>query len=106
MLYVDQALAILPPTIDPPGPGVAVLGADGAWRHRGGGPVEDGVQAKVARVGAELITHHFDYVWGVTNALKGHETEGFVEVPRDHPSYDPRLDQRFAPPPPALTVSD
>ena len=36
MLYVDQALGVLPPTTDPPGPGVALFGADGVWRNMGG----------------------------------------------------------------------
>jgi hypothetical protein len=104
MLYVDQALGVLPPTTDPPGPGVAVFGADGVWRVRGGGVIEEAVQAKVARVGAVLVNDHFDYVWGIAKALQGELSEGFVDVPPQHPSYDVGLEQVFAPDPPAVSV--
>ena len=104
MLYVDQALGVLPPTTDPPGPGVAVFGADGVWRHRGGGPIDDAVHAEVTRLAAVLVNHHFDYIWGIAMALQGKLSNGFVEVHPDHPSYDPRLEQVFAPAPPAVTV--
>ena len=104
MLYVDQALGVLPPTTDPPGPGVAVFGADGVWRHRGGGLIDEAVNAEVARVAAVLINDDFDYVWGVAKALQGELNDGFVAVPAEHPSYDPGLEQVFAPDPPAVAV--
>ena len=104
MLYVDQSLGVLPPTTDPPGPGVAVFGADGVWRHRGGGPIDDAVHAEAARVAAVLVSDHFDYVWGVAKALQGELSEGFVDVPPEHPSYDAGLEQVFAPDPPAVPV--
>jgi hypothetical protein len=104
MLYVDQALGVLPPTIDPPGPGVAVFGADGVWRHRGGGPIDERLEAEAARVAAILIDQHYDYVWGVARALKGELGQGFVEIPPEHASYDPGLEQVFAPDPPRMAV--
>ena len=104
MLYVDQALGVLQPTTDPPGPGVAVFGADGVWRDRGGGIIDEAVQAEVARVAAVLIEAHLDYVWGVAGALKGELSEGFVDVPPEHPSYDAGLEQVFAPAPPSVAV--
>lgn len=104
MLYVDQALGVLPPFTDPLGPGVAVFGANGVWRHRGAGPVAEDVQAEVARVSAVLVTDHFDYVWSVAKALQGELSDGFVDVPPAHPSYDPGLEQVFAPDPPRVVV--
>ena len=104
MLYVDQALGVLPPTTDLPGPGVAVFGADGVWRHRGGGVIDEDVNAEVARVAAMLINDHYDYVWRIASALKGELSEGFVNVPPEHPSYDPGLEQVFAPDPPPVAV--
>ena len=99
MLYVDQALGI-----DPPGPGVAVFGADGLWRHRGRGVIDEAVHAEVARATAVLINAHYDYVWGIASALKGELSEGFVAVPPEHPSYDAGLEQVFAPDPPSIAV--
>ena len=104
MLYVDQALRVLPPTTDPPGPGVAVFGADGVWRHRGGGVIDETVHTEVARVAAVLINSHYDYVWSIASALKGELPEGFVNVPPEHPSYDAGLEQVFAPDPPPVAV--
>lgn len=104
MLYVDQALELLPPTTDPPGPGVAVFGADGVWRHRGGGVINEAAHEEVARVAAVLVSDHFDFVWGVAKALQGKLSEGFVDVPPEHPSYDAGLEQVFAPAPPAVAV--
>ena len=104
MLYVDQALGVLPPTTDPPGPGVAVFGADGVWRHRGGGVIHEAVIAEAARVAAVLIDDYFDYVWGIAKTLQGELNEGFVDVPPEHPSYDAGLEQVFAPDPPSVVV--
>ena len=104
MLYVDQALGVLPPTPDPPGPGVAVFGADGIWRHRGGGVIEEAVHAEAARVAAVLIDKHYDYVWSIASALKGALSEGFADVRPEHPSYDAGLEQVFAPDPPSVAV--
>ena len=57
------------------------------------------------RVGAVLVDQHFDYIWGVAKALQGELTEGFVDVPPEHPSYDdPGLEQVFAPVPPSVAV--
>ena len=101
---MDQALGVLPPATDPLGPGVAVFGADGVWRHRGGGIIDEAVNAAVARVGAVLVSDHFDHVWGIAKALQGELSEGFVDVPREQPSYDPGLEQVFAPHPPTVAV--
>ena len=83
---------------------MAVFGADGVWRHRGGGVIDEAVVAEVARVAAVLINDHFDYVWGVAKALQGELNAGFVNVPPEHPSYDPGLEQVFAPDPPSVAV--
>lgn len=66
--------------------------------------IDPSVQAEAARVGAELVSDHFDYVWGVAKALQGELGEGFSELPMEHPSYDPGLDQVFAPDPPSMVV--
>ena len=81
---------------------MAVFGVDGVWRHRGDGVIDEAVVAEVARVTAVLIQHHFDYVWGIASALKGDLSEGFVDVPPEHPSYDAGLEQVFAPDPPSV----
>ena len=66
--------------------------------------IVDAVHAEVARVAAVLINAHYDYVWGIASALKGELSEGFVDVPPEHPSYDAGLEQIFAPAPPAVAV--
>ena len=77
-----------------------MFGADGIWRHRGGGIIDQAVNAEVARVAAVLINTHYDYVGGFAKALQGQLSEGYVDVPPEHPSYDAGLEQAFAPAPP------
>ena len=81
-----------------------MFGAGGVWRHRGGGIIDEAVNAEVARVAAVLINSHYDYIWGIASALKGELSEGFLDVPPEHPTYDAGLEQVFAPHPPRVAV--
>ena len=80
---------MLPPTTDPPGPGVAVFGADGVWRHRGGSLIDEIVQEEVTHIGAVLINDHYVYMRGVAKALQRGLGEDLSDVPPKRPIYDP-----------------
>ena len=93
----------LPPTSDPPGPGVSVLGSDGLWTHPGAG---SSTRLCTRRLHGSppfsLISLQLRLDW--RQSTPGGTERNFVDIAPEHPSYDPGLEQVFAPDPSAVAV--
>jgi hypothetical protein len=101
LLTVNQALGVLPPQRERPGPSVGLLMDDSSVRTRAGTSLDVPVQLEIRRHTSELLAKELYYLRKAAVVLhEGRALNGFEPVPPSHPSYDPALEQVFAPLPP------
>ena len=106
LLTVDQALQVLPPNqVDPPAPGIGLLVPDGSLRDGRGRALSGEIVDEVRRIANELESTELYYLEKLRRYFNEDGLPGWFEaVPESHPSFDPALEQVFAPDPPTLPV--
>jgi len=82
-----------------------MLHPDGSLRDLSNRPLEPKIEAEAIRIGGELRTNEPHYLERLRRFFAGEDlTPDYHPMPEDHPSYDPTLEQAFAPAPPAMVV--
>jgi hypothetical protein len=105
LLTVDQALQVLPAQVDPPGPGIGLLLPSGAMRDWRNQSLAQEVLAEVWRIADELEATEVYYLEKLRRYFNEEGLPSWFEpVPESHPSFDPALEQAFAPAPPIRPV--
>jgi hypothetical protein len=91
--------------VDSPAPGLGLLLPNGSLRDGRGRPLPAEIAAEVRRIADELESTELYYLDKLRRYFNEEGLPGWFEpVPESHPSFDPALEQAFAPDPLTLAV--